>query len=155
MCTHTPPPVVPTQATHCLGRDMEYQPHWSPQSGRSRDRPRHSWWGPTVREVTGQATPLTVGPLGFRLEGRKTEVFRGEGACGHIAERSGQSLAGGRTLPAPRGSWPLPTSQHRLYVTHPATSVNNEQKPTCLCVFLSVRLAQLKNSRGLRLLGGF
>ena len=25
----------------------------------------------TVREVTGQATPLTAGPLGFRLEGRK------------------------------------------------------------------------------------
>lgn len=26
----------------------------------------------TVREVTGQGTPLTAGPLGFRLEERKT-----------------------------------------------------------------------------------
>ena len=79
--TH-PTPLVPTQATHCLGRDIEYQPYWSPQSGRSRDRPHHSRRGPPVREVAGQATPLTAGPLGFRLEGRKTEVFRVKGRVG-------------------------------------------------------------------------
>ena len=105
----------------------------------------------TVTEVMGQGTLLTAGPhsqgghrtghtahsgaLGFRLEGRKTEVFRGEGACGHGAARTGRSLAGGRTLPAPRGSWPLPTSQHRLYMTHPTMSATLNRKPLVYASF--------------------